>query len=473
LLIKNYDNLIHDELDKDQIYLRKIALECLRKAIKAVKPQELIKKSLKIDDWKLKIQEDSYDLNNFDKIFIIGGGKATYDMAVALEEKLKNSGVNLPYYGCISIPDKQKLVKDRLSSNIKVIKASHPIPNENGVKGVKKIFNLIRNASKNDLIIILISGGGSALLPFPRKNISLPDLEKLNSLLLKSGASIHEINTIRKHLSKFKGGNLARYVNNSSGATLISLIISDVVGNNLDSIASGPTVPDPTTFRDAWKILDKYGLIKKVPTSVKTLINEGMNDSTLETPKSEDPCFDNVHNYLIGSVEDGVDQIQNLLKVEDFSVKYFSNQVTGEARDYSGVFFNILEEKINECRSKRLALIGSGELTVTIRGNGIGGRNQELLLSFLKILKDKKLDYKFLVLAANLDGIEGNSKAMGALIDNVILDTVRVQNIDLSSYLEENDSNSFFKSQECEIISGPTGCNVNDIIICLIKRNKG
>ena len=469
--IKNRTLLVPEGLNESQKFLRKLALNCLEKALYAVNPKNLIEKSVKIHDGILVINNDLFDLKDYNKIYIIGGGKATAEMAFTLENILKN--LSIDYEGIVNIPKGLEIKKSQETKNIQLNYATHPIPNENGVNGAKKMLELINKSSKNDLIICLISGGGSALLPLPRDGISLEDLMETNSLLLASGASIHEINAIRKHISKIKGGNLAKTLFKSSGATLISLIISDVVGNNLDSIASGPTVPDPTTFKDVVNILNKYNLYDKIPKSVKNFIEEGFKNRELENPKSNDPCFDNIHNYLIGSVSSAVQEIISYLE-PDFITNYFSDKITGEAREYGKEIYQYISQYLKKKNFKIVelkdALIGSGELTVTIKGNGKGGRNQEMLLSFLDFIKNKKIDYNFLILAVNLDGIEGNSQAMGALVDNFTLSQITNKNLNIKQFLDNNDSNSFFKILNSEIITGPTGCNVNDLILILILK---
>ncbi len=470
MLIKNTTQLLSSKLDETQLNLRKIGLVALKKAINSVKPKRIIEKSIKIQQNKLIIKNDIYDLNNFEKIYIIGGGKATAEMALSLEEILINYS-NIAYQGLINVPEGLEIEEMDLKSKIRIIFASHPIPNEAGLKGTKSMMELVNNSTSKDLIFCLISGGGSALLPLPKENISLEDLQKLNSLLLASGASIHEINTIRKHLSDFKGGNLARSIYNTSKATLISLIISDVVGNDLDSIASGPTVPDSTTFRDAYDLLLSYNLLKKIPKSIKLVIEEGLNGVIEENPKEKDNCFKNTHNFLIGSVNSAVKEIIVFLEKESFEIDYFSSSISGEAKNYAKKIYSKINQKLNENhKNNKKALIATGELTVTIKGDGIGGRNQEMLLSFLDLIIRKDIYYDFLILAVNLDGIEGNSKAMGAIIDNHLLIKVKSKKIDIKKYLENNDSNSFFKTLNCEILTGPTGCNVNDLLLVLIIK---
>ena len=475
MYIKNANELFLKDLNEDQSYLRKISIEALQKAINAVKPKNLIKNSIKVQGNILAIQSDEYDLNEYNKIYIIGGGKATAEMVFSFESilsKLKN----VDYKGVINVP--KGSVKPELleRSRIKINFASHPIPDENGVNGTKQMMRIIEKSQNNDLIFCLISGGGSALLPLPKRGISLEDLQKVNALLLASGASIHEINIIRKHLSDFKGGNLAKKLYNASRATLISIIISDVVGDKLDSIASGPSVPDTTTFNDAIEVLKKYDIYEKIPMSVINHLEEGLLDDNKETPKFNDECFNNVHNYIVGSVKTAVEEVISFLDIQGFEAFYFSNEIVGEAEKFGKSLYNIISHKFKETSKKntfgKFALIGTGELTVTIKGKGIGGRNQEMLLSFLDFIKEREIPYEFLVMGANLDGIEGNSEAMGALIDNYVLYQINKKEIDLRNYLENNDSNSFFKLVETEIITGPTGCNVNDLIIILLQFKK-
>ena len=471
MYFKNITQLLSKDLDETQLYLRKIGLEVLESALTAVKPENIINNNIRIQNNHLFIQQDKYDLSSFNRFIIIGGGKATGEMSFALENILK-SVPQKKYGGLINIPD--NLDFKNLNSTGKIILnyASHPIPNSKGFSGTKKMIDLIKQSSKNDLIICLISGGGSALLPLPKKGVNLKDLQEINSLLLASGATIHEINTIRKHLSDFKGGNLAKKVFELSGATLISLIISDVVGDNLDIIASAPTVPDLSTYQDAVEILKKYNLYDKAPLAVRNALDEGLKIGELENPKPNDICFRNVHNYLIGSVNSAVQAAINKLNKWEFHSEYFSNEIVGEARNFGKDLFHIISNKIktNMNKKSKNALIGTGELTVTIKGKGIGGRNQEMLLGFIDFVKNEPVNNNFLIIAVNLDGIEGNSTAMGALIDNHILTQVINNNIDIKKYLNSNDSNSFFKLVEGEIITGSTGCNVNDLILIMLHN---
>jgi glycerate-2-kinase len=474
MIFKNLSKIIPYHLKEEQKDLRKIGLNCINKAVKAVRPEKLIKRSIEVKNNELIIQKEIFNLNDFGDIYIIGGGKASSEMALTFENLLKTYTYPIKK-GIVNIPEGLELTKPLEKSSIELNYASHPIPNEIGKKGVQKMFKIVRKAQENDLIICLISGGGSALLPYPKDPISLDELQHVNTLLLESGASIEEINAVRKHLSEIKGGNLVKTLYNSSNATLITLIISDVIGDRLDSIASGPTVPDSTTYQDAIEILKKYTIWESTLISVKNTLKKGVSNVELENPKQGDICFKKVYNYLIGSAKDAVDEIKHYLQEKDFCPLYFSNTISGEAKEFGRYLFSIITQHKEEMKKKgitNLALIGSGELTVTIHGDGVGGRNQEMLLSFLENIIDRSIDFSFLVIGSNLDGIEGNSEAMGGLIDNKVLSQARDSNLNLNSYLSNNDSNSFFKKMGIELLTGPTGCNVNDLLICLISENK-
>ncbi|MFX0048469.1 MAG: glycerate kinase, partial [Candidatus Hermodarchaeota archaeon] len=378
MYIKNLSQLTHNNIKEESLALRRIGLNALEIAISSVEPEKLIKSSVKIIKDTLIIRNEVFDLSTYREILVIGGGKASAQMALAFEELLKKySKIN--YKGLINIPNNVEVKNYSDSSKIKMNLASHPIPDENGFNGTKAMFTHIENTTKDDLIIILLSGGGSALLTMPKENISLADLQMTNSLLIASGASIQEINIVRKHLSNFKGGNLVKKIYESSKATVVALIISDVVGNNLETIASGPTIPDFTIYKDAFDIIEKYQLQFKVPSSVKQLIETGMNDPTLNIPLDKSIYFKNVHNYLIGSVESCVNEISYYLKELGFIVDYFSNEIVGEAAVFGKGLFSLISSKlqyfVEKSKKQKIALVGSGELTVTIKGKGIGGRN--------------------------------------------------------------------------------------------------
>jgi glycerate 2-kinase len=473
LLIKNLKQLLPDNLSEIEFNLRKLCINCLEKAIQSVMPRKLIEESVIVLNNTLYIQNEPFPLKDFNSIYIIGGGKASAEMFFALENLLIKIP-NIHYQGIINVPQNQDISNYELKRDVEINLASHPIPNQSGFEGTKKMMSFIDKSTSNDLIICLISGGGSALLPLPREGISFEEFQNINSILIASGAPIQEINVIRKHISSIKGGNLAKRVYDTSGARIISLIISDVVGNDLNSIASGPTVPDLSTFTDARRILKKYKMWNKFPASVIKIIEEGLINPKLETPKEGDPCFSQVTNYLIGSINAAVDVIKPFLESEEFVVDYFSNNLSGEARIFGLQLAQIIPEKIKSFNKKgigKMALIATGELTVTLNGNGIGGRNQEMLLSYLSSAKNSIIkEYNHVIIGVNLDGIEGNSNAMGCLIDNDTISRISSKNRYIKQLLDDNNSNAFFKEIGTEIISGPTGCNVNDLLLILITQ---
>ena len=269
---------------------RDLTLQCLEQAVNAADPKLLIKAKMRVENNQLKVEGCMFDLRKFKNVYVVGGGKAGGKMAQAMEEILGNhiaaGVVNIPY---------------GTSQETKVIElneARHPVPDEAGVVGSLRIMAIAEQAKENDLVICLISGGGSSLMPLPREGISLEDKQAITSALLKSGAAITEINAVRKHLSAFKGGWLAK---KAYPATLLNLVLSDVMGDPLDSIASGPTVPDKSTFSDAKKILEKYGLWTKVPVSIRKIFSEGERGLLQETPKPDDIVFEKVHSLVIGN----------------------------------------------------------------------------------------------------------------------------------------------------------------------------
>ncbi len=468
--VKNSDEILNSSLNDSIRTLRKLALDCLEIAISSVLPEKLIKKTISIDGNILLVGGHHYDLKNYDSIYIIGGGKASEEMASTIESMLK-SFKNLSYKGIINVPIGTPHKNLKFSNKIVFNEANHPIPDEMGLLGTRNMIDLISKSTNKDLFIILISGGGSALLTLPKNGISLEDIKQVNKVLLKSGASIHEINTIRKHISDFKGGNLARKIYETSSAHVISLIISDVIGNELDMIASGPTVPDSTSYKDVIEVIEKYELYDKFPISIIKAIEENKTNPKMENPKEDHPCFKNVLNLLIGSVELALEAVTNYLISSDFEVYKLKYSFQGEARNYGSFLACYLMRKLEEdTLVKSNALIGSGELTVTITGQGKGGRNQEMLLALLNSLLNEKIKHQFLVLGVNLDGIEGNSKAMGALIDNQVYRDMIQNHLNLESYLVENNSSSFFQKIKTQIITGPTGVNVNDIILIFTQK---
>jgi glycerate-2-kinase len=406
----------------------------------------------------LEIGTFSIKLSEFRRVLVIGGGKATAGMALEIEQILDGwitgGSVNIPAY-TMPWPKGKK---------IDFNPASHPIPSEDGVRGVKNMLQLVGQPSEGDLVICLISGGGSALMPLPSAGLQLSDKQKTTNLLLKSGAKIDEINAVRKHISDLKGGRLAEKL---YPATVLSLIISDVVGDKLESIASGPTVPDDTTYADAYTILQERGLWRKVPSSVRKRIQRGKEGKLPETPKRSSRIFKKVHNILVGTNKESCQAAAEVLEKRGYHSLILSTRLQGEAREVgkilAGICIGIRENQLPV--PPPAALVAGGETTVTVHGKGRGGRNQELVLSAASSIRGNPA---ILVSSIGTDGVDGPTDAAGAVADGSTVERGLRRGLDADTYLGENNSHEFFKQLKDVIVTGPTGTNVNDILIAIV-----
>jgi glycerate-2-kinase len=406
----------------------------------------------------LEIGTFSIKLSEFRRVLVIGGGKATAGMALEVERILDGwitgGSVNIPAY-TMPWPKGKK---------IDFNPASHPIPSEDGVRGVKNMLQLVGQPSEGDLVICLISGGGSALMPLPSAGLQLSDKQKTTNLLLKSGAKIDEINAVRKHISDLKGGRLAEKL---YPATVLSLIISDVVGDKLESIASGPTVPDDTTYADAYTILQERGLWRKVPSSVRKRIQRGKEGKLPETPKRSSRIFKKVHNILVGTNKESCQAAAEVLEKRGYHSLILSTRLQGEAREVgkilAGICIGIRENQLPV--PPPAALVAGGETTVTVHGKGRGGRNQELVLSAASSIRGNPA---ILVSSIGTDGVDGPTDAAGAVADGSTVERGLRRGLDADTYLGENNSHEFFKQLKDVIVTGPTGTNVNDILIAIV-----
>ncbi|HID09172.1 TPA: glycerate kinase, partial [Candidatus Micrarchaeota archaeon] len=352
--------------------LREAALEIIDAAIAAVRPEECVRRALRLDGRVLYVGDARIDLGRIRRIYVVGFGKASAGMARAVEACLGDriSG------GLVITADGYRVPTDK----VEVREAGHPVPDERGLSAATELLSIVEEADEDDLVLVLISGGGSALLTAPAEGISLGDLARTNELLLRSGAKIQEINAVRKHLSRAKGGQLARL---AQPARVVSLIISDVVGDPLDSIASGPTVPDPTTFSDAIAILKRYGIWDEAPRSVREHLLRGAAGKISETPKPGDHCFARVLNLVVGSGRHAAEAALRKGKGLGFRGMILTTTLEGEAREVGRVLAAVARELRRYKRpiSPPAILVLAGETTVTVRGKGKGGRNQELALS--------------------------------------------------------------------------------------------
>jgi glycerate-2-kinase len=350
---------------------------------------------------------------------------------------------------------------------IELNEASHPVPDEAGVVGTSRIMAIAEQAKENDLIICLISGGGSSLMPLPREGISIEDKQILTNALLKSGAEISEINAVRKHLSAFKGGWLAK---KAYPATLLNLVLSDVMGDPLDSIASGPTVPDKSTFSDAKKILEKYVLWPKVPVSIRKILSEGERGLLQETPKPNDLVFEKVHNLVIGNNRTASSAAIDFLASKGLNTLLLSNLLKGEAKEVGKALAKLAGEGF-ACMdtSRSLGVVAGGETIVTVSGKGVGGRNQELALSAALNLKESE---ECVIASLSTDGVDGPTDAAGAIIDGCTLKRAKQLRLDPEKFIANNDSNSFFSKLDDLICTGATETNVNDVCVIIALKHQ-
>jgi glycerate 2-kinase len=446
-----------------------VAVNATEAALMSVNPFSLMRNKVKITDSKMYISDVNseltrLDLSLFESIYIVGAGKAAADMLQGLmhvfknEKKVSDVAITIPY----------GTATGKLAASI--TRAGHPFPDINGVLGSRKILSVLEKATGSDIVFTLISGGGSALMPLPIEGISLQEKQKLTSGLLSSGASIDEINTVRKHLSAIKGGRLAKALR--KGVTLVSLILSDVVSDRIEIIASGPTAPDKSTFSDSKSILLKYKLWSSdtfVSQNVRKVINSGVQKKIEDTPKPQDPVFQGVRNLIIGNNFIACKTVSSYLNTRGIRTMNLGSDFTGEAFRL-GKFLSRLVNDFSQ-ESVPYAFVLGGETTVKLRVrlNGTGGRNQEAALSAISKLKSWS-DKDFTILCLGTDGIDGNTKAAGAIVTPKVLSVIDKKKLDVNKYLLSHDSNTFFKRVNSLVITKLTGTNVNDIsIVCRLR----
>jgi glycerate-2-kinase len=453
-----------EELAKNAVFdkdrkARTVALKVLGAALNAIDPRRAVKNHVRRVNNTLIVDKLTFDLNKFRRVFVVGCGKASGAMAEALEEVMENRITE----GFVNILRGTKFTFK--THKIFLNEAGHPVPDENGVRGARKIVELVNKADENDLVICLISGGGSALMPLPAADITLSDKQKLTEDLLRCGASINEINIVRKHISELKGGQLARI---AYPATIISLILSDVVGDTLDTIASGPIVPDKTTFEDAINVLKRYNLWEKsTPKSIRKRLEAGLRGKVQETPKPCDEVFRRTHNVIVGNNRLAALAACQEAKKLGFNTFLLSTMIEGEARHVGTIYAGIVKEILASGNpiKKPATVIAGGETTVTVIGQGRGGRNQELVLSAsLKIGGLKGVA----IASIATDGIDGPTDAAGAIADGQTLVRAYDMKLEPKAFLRNNNSYNFFSKLSDLIFAGPTSTNVNDITIIVV-----
>ena len=435
---------------------RTIAEKIFLAGMESVLPEKLIAKEMILKDNCLVMGHLNFFLELINNIYVIGAGKASAMMGAEIEKILGNR-----------ITSGHIVVKYGHSSELKYLKvteAGHPVPDSNGFKATREIMEIAGIAKRHDLVICLLSGGGSALLPDFPEGSSPEEMIKLNDLLINSGACIKEINTVRKHLSIVKGGHLARVV---YPATMVSLILSDVPGDQLDTIASGPSTPDPTTYQQALDVLDKYDLTLTVPGGILKYLKEGANGKRPETPKPGDPVFERTYNHLIGNNRLALEAAKQKASEFNINAVIINDQLQGDIISVAEYIVETsLKFKVDKDKEKPVCLLFGGETTVKMTGSGLGGRNQHLAL-----LSANLLQYHpgITILSAGTDGTDGPTDAAGAVVDSDTASCALSNNIDPAKYIREFDSYHFFKKAGGQIITGPTMTNVMDIIVVIVE----
>ncbi len=421
--------------------LRRHALEIFRAGLAAANPAGSVEAAL----------HARRDLDRYKRIFVVGGGKAGGSMARAAERVL---GKRITA-GCVAIKDGDETKTRRIELPV----SGHPMPDERGVAAARRIAEICSSADERDLVICLLSGGASALLPAPEPPVTLADKQATTKLLLDCGANIHEMNAVRKHLSSIKGGRLAKLI---FPAHTLSLILSDVVGDRLDVIGSGLTAPDASTFADALAVLDRYRIRQRVPAIVRETLERGGPEN--ETPKPDDSLFERVENRIVGSNQKSLEAAAAKAKALGYRTLVLASTIEGETRDVARMHAAIARQIRTSRQPLRTpaCVISGGETTVTIRGEGKGGRNQEFALAAAIDLAGLE---NTLILSAGTDGTDGPTPAAGAMADG---QTTSRSKCDASQALTANNSYPFFENLGDLVVTGSTGTNVMDLHIVLV-----
>ena len=438
--------------------------EIFTAAVKRVDPESMLLTQCSLNGDIFSViaagQHLEYDLTKYNRVIVIGAGKATARMAKAIETILGNRITE----GHIAV----KYGHTEDLNIIKTIESGHPVPDDNSVKAADEILKLAFSADEKSLVINLISGGGSALLCMPYRDeklqCSLPEKQAVTKLLLDCGAEIAEINTIRKHLSGIKGGRLAGAI---YPADSLNLILSDVIGDRLDSIASGLTVADNSTFQDAAGIIDKYKIREQLPLNIRKILDGGIDGLIEETPKPESRIFDKSKNVLIGTNLAALRSAKEAAEKLGYNTQILSSQIAGEASEAAKFYLGIGRDirRDQGMLPRPACVIAGGETTVTIRGGGLGGRNQEMALAFLNELKDEP---QIFFLSGGTDGNDGPTDAAGAFASSEISAAGTAAGLSIQSYLDDNDSYNYFRQTEGLLKTGPTNTNVCDVQIMLV-----
>jgi hydroxypyruvate reductase len=436
--------------------MRKDAHDIFWAGVRAVEPASAVKQYCRREGNQLIVHDKTYDLTEFERIYLIGAGKAGGPMAQAVEEILGDRVTG----GLINV----KYGHTAELSRVKLTEAGHPVPDEAGLQGSDAILELGSKVGERDMVFCLISGGGSALLPLPAEGISLKEKQETTKALLACGATIHEVNAIRKHISRVKGGGLARAV---YPGTLISLMLSDVVGDDLDVIASGPTVADKSTFEECMKIIEKYDIGESVPKAVLVHLQQGVEGTIPETPKPADPVFARTQSVIVGNNLACIEAAEETARGLGYSTLVLSTMIEGETKEVALVHVGIAKEVLKSGHpiSPPACLLSGGETTVTISGRGLGGRNQEFVLAAAIGLNGQE---GIVVVSAGTDGTDGPTDAAGAVADSHTVQRAEALGLSPTDSLSNNDAYHFFEKLGDLVKTGPTNTNVMDLRILLV-----
>jgi glycerate 2-kinase len=434
----------------------KAAALVMAAALEAVDPGVAVREHLHREKNHLLLSGKTYDLSAYRRIVLIGAGKAGVPMAQASAELLGD------YLDGGLVIVKEGYLGDPIDPDVEIIEAGHPIPDRRGQEATLRMLDMLDGLGQNDLVLFLISGGGSALMHVPVEGVSLEDLQQLTSTLLAVGANITEINSLRKHLDRVKGGGLARA---AAPAEMVTLVLSDVIGDPLDVIASGPTVPDSSTFQDAWKVLERYAILDQIPVSVREHLWRGVRGEIPDTPKRADPIFERGAHIIVGNNRRAAEAAARTARSSGFRSLLLTSRLQGEARRAGKILGALARQVRMAGGSGPLCLIAGGETTVTVSGDGLGGRNQELALGALEELAGLA---GVGLLALATDGGDGPTDAAGAVVTGESLERAMLLGLDPRAYLAHNDAYHFFEVLGDLLKPGPTQTNVNDLTFLFV-----
>ena len=436
---------------------RQHAQKIFEAGLEAADPIVSIRRHLRVERDNLYAGDRVYDLANHGNVYVVGAGKATAKMALAVEALLGERIAS----GMVIVKRGHTVPLGRL----KVIEAGHPIPDEAGVNATEGIIALLRRAAENDLILCLVSGGASALLSCPVMGLSLQDKQNTTQTLLHCGARIQEVNAIRKHISKVKGGRLAGL---AYPATVLALILSDVVDDSIDNIGSGPTAPDSSTFLDCLSVIDRYGVREMIPEAVRSFLEQGASGKSGETPKAGDAIFQKVQNLIVGNNRVAILAAKDRAEALGYHTVVLSSSIEGEARRVAIDHMMMAKDVLSDFNRLRrpACIISGGETTVTLQGNGMGGRNQEFALAAAIEIDGVE---GVVALSGGTDGTDGPTDAAGGIVDGTTVQRARERGLDARDYLQRNDSYPFLKTVGDLLTTGPTLTNVMDLRLILVR----